>query len=44
MNWRRFLGAVLTGVVQAGYGIALVGAAALAPPSLAGWGRLRRAS
>jgi hypothetical protein len=29
MNWRRFLGAVLTGVVQAGYGIALVGAAEL---------------
>ena len=35
MNWRRFLGVELTGVVQAECGIASLGAAALASPSLA---------
>jgi hypothetical protein len=35
MNWRRFLGAMLTGVGQPGYGIASLGAAAVAAPSLA---------
>jgi hypothetical protein len=35
MNWRRFLGVELTGVVQTGHVIALLGAAGLAPPSLA---------
>jgi len=35
MNWRRFLGAMLTGVVQAGHRIVSPAAAVLVPPSLA---------